>query len=243
MFYGDPHGDYAALFQAVEIHKPEHVVIVGDFQLDQPLNIKLASVLACGIQIHWIHGNHDATTPAMHGYLFNAKGSLHACSHRITCHSIQQTNTRSAADSHDLVLAGLGGHYRGRIWFPRQGDETARYNTPEEFLTSNPVSARYKGGLPLHLRQAIFPQDHSMLGGLKGVDVLVCHEAPTSIGNNKGFGAIDDLAAQMGVRLVVHGHHHKSTSGHTRNGIAVTGLARAQVALLDPVTLNFLPTP
>lgn len=53
-------------------------------------------------------------------------------------------------------------------------------------------------------------------------DVLVCHEAPTS--HPHGFGGMDDLAKAMGVRLIVHGHHHHGYIGASRDGIEVRGL-------------------
>ena len=220
LFYGDPHGDFAPLEAAVLLHRPRHVVIMGDFELDMPLAAKLAGIAAPDLQMHWIYGNHDAHTPAMHDNLFDAPGGLHGVA-------------RTLEDGQGRVtLAGLGGHYKGKVWAPRMGDEAARWSGREEFLAQHGKGGRYRGGMPLGHRQTIWPEDHARLASLRGVDVLVVHEAPTSIEGDMGFGAIDDLARDMGVRLVVHGHHHKPYEGHTRDGIPVRGLGRAEPWLL-----------
>jgi len=59
----------------------------------------------------------------------------------------------------------------------------------------------------------------------------VLHEAPTS--DRHGHQALDDLAENLGVRLIVHGHHHRCYTDTLANGIAVVGLGLAQVAMLD----------
>ena len=48
---------------------------------------------------------------------------------------------------------------------------------------------------------------YQRLGRLRA-DILVTHEAPSA--HVHGFMAIDDLAIQLGAKLVVHGHHHES---------------------------------
>lgn len=44
MFYGDPHGQWVPLYRAVEEHKPAAVVLLGDFELDEPTRNKLAPI-------------------------------------------------------------------------------------------------------------------------------------------------------------------------------------------------------
>ncbi len=225
LFYGDPHQNFEPLFQAVHKHRPKVVVLVGDLELDVPLAVKMRPLTALGVRVLWIHGNHDAKTPAMHDALFDAEGSFHTRAVSIS------------EDSGPVTLAGLGGHYKGKVWFPVKGDEPARWNTRIQFLQDMGRSGgRYRDGLPLHQRQTIFPEDHKALAALSNVDILVTHEAPTSMvkadGQILGFGAIDDLARDMKVRLVVHGHHHQSYSGRTRDGIPVRGLGGAEPWLL-----------
>ena len=90
---------------------------------------------------------------------------------------------------------------------------------------------RWRGGVPRKHRDTIFYEDHETLGQLRA-DILVTHEAPSCHPN--GFVAIDELARRMGVRLIVHGHHHVSYEGRTTDGIPVRGLAQAEPWLLNP---------
>lgn len=41
---------------------------------------------------------------------------------------------------------------------------------------------------------------------MEKADILVCHEAPSC--HPYGYSEIDELAQAMGVKMVVHGHHH-----------------------------------
>jgi predicted phosphodiesterase len=56
-------------------------------------------------------------------------------------------------------------------------------------------------------------------------DVLVTHEAPSN--HEFGFPVIDELAERMGVKMIVHGHHHRAYEATLPNGIAVVGVAKA----------------
>lgn len=73
-----------------------------------------------------------------------------------------------------------------------------------------PNGDRWRGGLPLRVRDAIFPADVEALRGCR-VDVLMTHEAPTC--HRHGFVGIDMAAEACRARLVVHGHHHQSYAG------------------------------
>ena len=48
-----------------------------------------------------------------------------------------------------------------------------------------------------------------------------------------GQQALDQLADNLGARLIVHGHHHHEYTATLSNGIAVVGLALGQIAHLD----------
>ena len=45
MFFGDPHGDFDPVIAAVERFRPEAIVLLGDLQARQPLQIELQSIL------------------------------------------------------------------------------------------------------------------------------------------------------------------------------------------------------
>jgi predicted phosphodiesterase len=64
---------------------------------------------------------------------------------------------------------------------------------------------------------------------LKGqVDVLATHEAPES--HALGFQFLGDLARAMGVKLIIHGHHHERYSATIAGGIRVEGIGMARTA-------------
>lgn len=58
-------------------------------------------------------------------------------------------------------------------------------------------------------------------------DVLITHEASTT--HRHGFAAIDELARRTRAKLVIHGHHHRSSDVVTAGGMRVVGLAKAEV--------------
>lgn len=47
-----------------------------------------------------------------------------------------------------------------------------------------------------------------------------------------GLAALDDLAHDLRVRRVVHGHHHRSCTGVATHGIKVIGLAEPELPVL-----------
>ncbi len=208
LFYGDPHGEWQNLLRAVADLRPAAIILLGDLDLEVPLRRQLAGIFAAGVPIAWIHGNHDLGSPEAYDHLWgdHPGGALHVRTMPLG----------------GLRVAGLGGIFRGRAWFPKHGDEPPRFPSRADFLAAHPSAQAW--------RDTIFRDD---LAGLHGqrADILVTHEAPTS--HSHGFGALDDLARDLGARLVVHGHHHVSYSGMTRDGIAVRGLGKAEPWLLE----------
>lgn len=225
LFYGDPHGDWGPLFDAVEQHDPEAVVLLGDMDLDQRLDIKLSPMLDAGIDVRWIAGNHDGDDTAWHDRLFHADRGLDKC----------DVNGRVEVVG-GMRIAGLGGVFRGKVWNPNvhSKPDPARY-TREDYVRFITQAARWRRGVPMKHRVSIFPEDFDALRKaseeLGGVDILVCHEAPTT--HKNGFAAIDRLAHDIDARLVIHGHHHYAYEGKMSNGVRVRGLARAEAWLLN----------
>ena len=46
LFYGDPHGQWQPLFEAVEKYRPDAAILLGDMDLDEPLRVKWPAALA-----------------------------------------------------------------------------------------------------------------------------------------------------------------------------------------------------
>ena len=186
----------------------------GDCELDRPLLDVLAPISSDGCPVFWIHGNHDNGSEEQWSYLMKAEGGLHGM----------------VANVGGLHFAGLGGTYAGKVWYPKLGDEESRFRTRRELLKAMPRNERCGKLLPLKRRHVILPEDHAALSDARA-DILVCHEAPSS--HPFGFGAVDDLATALGVRLVVHGHHHRSYVGASRDGVEVRGLGVAECWRLE----------
>jgi predicted phosphodiesterase len=198
---------------------PTAAVILGDVQCDKPLDELAAPLLSRRIAVHWIFGNHDNDGgPGMWHFLTNpshnpmtADRSLHACVSLIE----------------GLRIAGIGGTFRPRIWeAPAPPRLHGREALPEDLR-------RMAGGWrPEHIEAlvhslgttAIWPEDYESLAGQKA-DILVTHEAPSS--HPAGNAALDALARSMGVRLIVHGHHHVNYLATAEDGLQALGVAAA----------------
>lgn len=214
LFYGDPHGNWQPLFDAVLRHRPAAVVILGDCGLDEPLRQKLAAIWDLVPVWKWIIGNHDVDSLKEYEFLVESDPQGDLGGHW------------ASLDGH--IVAGLGGIYRAQVWYPKYGgtdDDPPKFRTRRDMIKVTARVDRLKGGLPRSSRATIFPEDHEALRPIRA-KILVCHEAPTS--DRHGFAAIDTLAHEMGVSLVVHGHHHRSYEGQTADGISVRGLGIAE---------------
>lgn len=217
LFYGDPHGEFAPLFAAAAEHRPEHVVLLGDLELAVPFREQMAPLLSSGVACWYVLGNHDTDDERRYGFLLDdfPEGNLGGRVVELAC--------RDGA----ARVGGLGGVYKGRIWKP--GAEP-RFRTRAEFVKAAGKGNLWRGGLPLGQRDTIFPEDHEILAAQRA-DVLVCHEAPSS--HRHGHGGLDGVAAAMGARLVVHGHHHQSYEASV-GGIRVRGVDGREAFALSP---------
>lgn len=204
LFAGDPHGDFQPLISAVSENKPEAVVLLGDCDLDKPLEHYLEPIIA-STRIWWIPGNHDFDCPRRYHNLFNsalAENGLHLKVYEIA----------------GLKIAGLGGIFMGRVWYPPQ---KPRWKNKAHYLDNQPAHIK-KIGLSLKLKSAIWHDEFEALKRFKA-DILVTHEAPGC--HEYGFGAIDEIAMAMGVKKIFHGHQHDSYSAKLTHGIDVVGVS------------------
>jgi predicted phosphodiesterase len=202
---------------------PDAAVILGDVQCDEPLDTCAAPLLRRGIAVHWIHGNHDndggpsmwerLTSPAM-----NPVTGPSGLNGRVV-------------DIGGIRVAGLGGTFRPRVWEPPAEPRLReRREVPED------VARMCRGWREEHVRglvhslstASIWPEDYEALARQKA-DILVTHEAPSS--HPAGSAALDALGRAMGVRLIVHGHHHVNYLARAEDGLQVLGVAAAWGAI------------
>lgn len=215
LFVGDPHGRFEHVLEIVLARRPDAVVFLGDLQAPRPLEQELAAILGL-TEIWYIPGNHDTDRDTDHDHLFGsalADRNLHG--RVVTVAGVR--------------IAGLGGVFRGKVWMP---PDAPRFADVAGFIASTPRQERWRGGLPRKHRSTIFP-DHVAALADQRADVLVTHEAPSC--HSHGFALIDDLARSLGVRLAVHGHHHRDIAypSDPQLGFRAMSVGLAGITALD----------
>lgn len=187
-FFGDTHGDFEHVREIVCRDRPAAIVLLGDLQPQQPLEVELQSILDL-TQIWFIHGNHDTDSDADYDHLFGS--------------ALADRNLHGQVILVDGVrIAGLGGVFRGQVWMP---PIAWLYEDAKTFTARCSRVQRWRDGLPRKHRSTIFPEDYLRLASQRA-DILVTHEAPSA--HPYGFEAIDELARSLRVAKTFHGHHH-----------------------------------
>lgn len=209
LFAGDPHGNFQPLINAVHRHRPDAVVLLGDYDLDQPLHACLADIIGT-TEIWWIAGNHDFESPSKYKNLFSsslADKGLHL----------------KVVEVAGLRVAGLSGIFLGRVWYP---PGPPKWPNKSHYL-NHQAKQNKNTDLSLKYQSAIWHDEFQHLKALQA-DILVSHEAPGS--HRHGFTVISELAVAMGVKQIFHGHLHENYSRMIRNNIQVCGVANRAVA-------------
>jgi predicted phosphodiesterase len=217
LFAGDPHGNFRPLIEAVRKCRPKAVVLLGDYDLDRPLEHYLAEIIG-QTEIWWIAGNHDFQTPDKFHNLFHSSLSSYGLHLRVQ-------------EIAGLRIAGLGGIFLGRVWYP---PAQPKWINKQHFLNSQRTQFPVHE-LSLKYKSAIWHDEFEAMKALQA-DILVTHEAPSS--HRFGFAAIGELASAMGVKQVFHGHLHENYSATIRRNIRVVGVADQMVADLAGDLVN-----
>ncbi len=195
-FLGDVHGHFEHIGPAVEAaaaagSAPAWLVFLGDLQLSRPLKTELDEIRALrefGVRVAFIHGNHDADS-------HENWERLHECGDAVALHG-------QVVELEGIRVAGLGGNFQGRVWYPPAGPKVRR---KAEVMNRVPW-ARRDGQRPSpKFHSAIYPEELRALSA-KRADILVTHEAPSC--HPHGWQALDDLACAMRAARLFHGHTH-----------------------------------
>jgi predicted phosphodiesterase len=211
LFAGDAHGDFVPVIE--EAGEASAVVLLGD----QEPQVSLVDELGPGVaqKTWWIYGNHDSD------YLDFFENHKSMADRNLHCRVIEIEGLR---------IAGLGGVFRAKKF---EIDQTTRLDEVNLDCQQDYREAWIKlrrGGraYPADFT-SIFPDDLKSLLALTGhVDVLVTHEAPES--HPLGFPLLGDIARAMGVKMLIHGHHHERYSATIAGGIRVEGIGMARTA-------------
>jgi len=221
VFIGDIHQQWDKVARGLDSlqRPPKTAVLLGDIECDRPLDALAEPLLARGIAVHWIFGNHDNDGgPEMWANLcdptrnpLTAAGALHG----------------RVAEVGGLRIAGLGGTFRPRVWDPPTEPRLhARAHLDDDIAAlGREWQDHHRSALAHSLSTAaIWPEDYHGLADQKA-DILVTHEAPSSL--LRGKGALDQLARAMGAKLIVHGHHHVGYRARSPDGLRVLGVGAA----------------
>jgi len=212
-FVGDPHGNFEPVIQAVEEHRPRAVVLLGDMEPACLLHDELAEIKEM-TEINWIHGNHECDSVANYDNVFNSN---------LRCQNLHGRVVKIG----NIRVTGFGGIFKKQIWHPKSG---IKYSSKQDFLERMGKGNTWRGGLPLGQRDTIWPDDYKTLSKLHA-DILVTHEAPSS--HHYGFDTINNLAKNLGVTKIYHGHQHIDYSSSIGEGIRVYGVGIAGVTDLS----------
>jgi predicted MPP superfamily phosphohydrolase len=231
-FCGDNHSHFGHIIEAVHQHRPDAIVLLGDIEAQRPLEQELAQIMDL-TAVWWIPGNHDTDSQANHDNLFGsalADRNLHG----------------RVVEIAGLKVAGLGGVFRGEIWYPDSQGAQVHYESYPDYQTNSEPGrihaaaqhrairrgemseVKARGKLLTH-RSSIFYADWLELHGQRA-DILVTHEAPSCHPN--GFKALDELARALHVKASFHGHHHDrlnyqphwDTLGFQAHGVGFCGI-------------------
>ena len=203
LFCGDPHGQWQHIIDAALHTQARAVILLGDLEPARPLHIELAAIRE---RVWFIHGNHDTDHEGNFANVWHselAERSLHG---RVLC---LPCGTR---------IAGLGGVFRGGVWYPKdaqaaQTSQAPKFRNRQDHARQTPSQDRWHGSVPLRHWSSIYPDEVDQLA-TQQADILITHEAPGY--HEHGFAELDTLARQMGVRTTVHGHQHDSIDSSAR---------------------------
>jgi predicted MPP superfamily phosphohydrolase len=215
---GDLHGHKHHLESIVENHRPDALILLGDIGAVAPLEIFLADVIA-QTAVWWIPGNHDTDTELFYQNSFGsalADRNLHG----------------RVVEIAGVKVAGLGGVFRSRIWWPPRDSQYRNYTEYQRTARSKrPTRLRDVPSVDERTHMStIFPDVVAELSR-KRADILVTHEAPGY--HENGFAVLDDLARSLHVQKSFHGHHHQFASYGDKHGYTGFGVGYCEVMNLS----------
>ncbi len=119
LMFGDIHDDFRHVLPAVNEHRPKAIILLGDMEASHPLEKELETVLS-KTEVYWIPGNHDTDTVENYRNLFQSELADRNLHGRIV-------------EIAGLRVAGLGGVFRGEVWYPDTPESPSHYETYEAY--------------------------------------------------------------------------------------------------------------
>lgn len=250
LMFGDVHGNLKHVLPVVKKQKPAAIIFLGDLELSRPLELEVKEVMQT-TEVFYIHGNHDTDSQVNHDCLFNS--------------ALSDRNLHGRVLEIDgMRIAGLGGIFREKIWYPKFDlNSASNYDNYEAFISQGVEANRLKKHAKSHQlaieqidelskklnsqmlthKSSIFYEDWLNLTDQQA-DILVTHEAPTC--HPYGFKAIDLLAQSLKVKRSFHGHHHdhldytsnNKTLGFMAHGVGFREISDQQGELVLAVDMD-----
>jgi predicted phosphodiesterase len=198
-FCGDPHGHTRHILACAAKLNPSSIILLGDIEAPAPLEHLMGQ---WSKKTWFIHGNHDCDHESSISNLWDselAERNVHGKVVTLPC---------------GRRLAGLGGVFKGKVWYPRGPQaEVIRFNDPESHIRHTPHQDRFRGRQHLSQWDTIYPSEVDALTAQRA-DILITHEAPGY--HPHGFDVLDVVAQSMKAGVSVHGHHHDALDSSAR---------------------------
>ena len=192
LFCGDPHSRFGHINRVTIELRASTVVLLGDMEAQRSLDQELQPLLAAGIPVLLIAGNHDTDHESSFVNLWDSK--LAHCN----------IHGKVAVLPDGRRIAGLSGVFRESVWNPTLSTPP-RFLNRREHAKATPRQARWRDSVHMRHWSSIYPDEFDKLADLRA-DILISHEATGY--HSHGFNLIDDLARSVGASVTVHGHHH-----------------------------------
>jgi len=223
---GDIHGAFDAARAVVARHPGVAIwLCVGDIAGDPSTWLAAGrGYEPLGARVCWIHGNND-------NFDAIAAGDLPE--------GLEHIENGATVEIAGLRVAGLGGTF-APTW----------YETPAADLP-HPKKSSAKATELADKRRHFVREDVEACKALRGIDILLTHEAPRPFrpfANNRGPDAgkaqINEVLAAMKPRLHLFGHHHRFTD-QVYEGVRSIGLdlVTRGYLLIDAESLTVTPQP
>lgn len=117
-FIGDVHGHFDHVIEIVRRDMPAAIIFLGDLDCSRPLHEIVAPIHDLS-EVWWIPGNHDADRDQASRNLFDSEFADRNLHGRV-------------AVIDGLRVGGLGGVFRGDIWYPTGGN--IRHESHDEYI-------------------------------------------------------------------------------------------------------------
>jgi len=224
-FAGDPHGEIGHVMRAIErVGPPDAIVLLGDLEPPMPLHEWLKPISEAEVPVRFIPGNHDTDSEVTWQYIVDSPAWAWNLDGKVETVA-------------GVRIAGLGGIFRARVWYPPSEPLWYSYSNWEASLEPSWMPERAKASnAALFSTQrrtnssSIFPVTIDSLAA-EQADILVTHEAPGA--HPLGFHVIDELAEALGVQRLMHGHHHERVVYEPTGGRLSFGVSIREIVGID----------